>query len=259
MNCNRAYGRMDTDKGEWYLMKKKGARLPAMVLMLLLIYVILITSFQLAIYGDPSYGFYRRTYEKYEVTENLDMSLDDVMLVTHHMMDYLRGKEDTLSLDIRVDGRLQDFFNQQDRDHMADVRRMFTEGLLLRNIALGLIGAGLIVLLLLKVPLKETLPRAYFLSLGLFLLLTAIIGGLFASDFTKYFTLFHELAFSNDLWQFDPAHDYMIRMLPEGFFAAMTTRIVQTFLVFLGLVSAAFGSVWLVVRRKQKNGRQDPH
>ena len=49
--------------------------------MFLLILALLITSFQLAIYGDPQYGFYETEYEKYQVTRSLDMEMGDVMEV----------------------------------------------------------------------------------------------------------------------------------------------------------------------------------
>lgn len=94
---------------------KRLNRLLAIPGMFLLVIVLLITSFQLVIYGDPSYGFYEKEYEKYHVTASLHMSMEDVMEVTEHMMDYLIGKEEKLSIVTDVDGREQDFFNEQDR------------------------------------------------------------------------------------------------------------------------------------------------
>ena len=38
-------------------------------------------------------GFIKKEYQRYEVTEDLDMSIDHVMYVTEHMMNYLIGKE----------------------------------------------------------------------------------------------------------------------------------------------------------------------
>ena len=32
-----------------------------------------------AVYGDSHYGFYKKEYQKYEVTEDLDMNIDHVM------------------------------------------------------------------------------------------------------------------------------------------------------------------------------------
>lgn len=47
------------------------------------------------------------------------------MEVTDHMMAYLIGEEEELSIVTRVDGQGQDFFNEQDRLHMADVKNLF--------------------------------------------------------------------------------------------------------------------------------------
>lgn len=102
--------------------------------MFLTVAALLLTSFQIAIYGDPQYRFYEKEYVKYNVTESLGMELPDVMAVTGYMMDYLIGREDELSIETDVDGKRQDFFNEQDRLHMADVRNLFLGGLRLRTV-----------------------------------------------------------------------------------------------------------------------------
>ena len=48
-----------------------------------------------------------------------------------------------------------------------------------------------------------------------------------------YVVIFHHIFFNNNLWILDPAEDYMIRMLPEGFFYDMVMRIGSIFAVFL--------------------------
>lgn len=100
-----------------------------------LIAALLITSFEIAMYAD--FDVYRQEYEKYDVLSDFDMSMDDAMDVTRQMMAYLRGEGDTLSVITTVDGREQDFFNEQDRFHMGEVRDLFIGGL---NIRTG--GAG---------------------------------------------------------------------------------------------------------------------
>lgn len=55
--------------------------------------VLLITSFEIAMYAD--FGVYEREYEKYDVLSDLDMTMEDTMYVTHEMMAYLRGDRDT--------------------------------------------------------------------------------------------------------------------------------------------------------------------
>lgn len=222
---------------------KKLHHVLAVAAMLLLVLALLLTSFQLAIYGDPDYRFYEREYAKYNVTESLDMEMEDVMDVTEKMMDYLIGKRPELSVITDVDGQTQDFFNEQDRLHMADVKNLFLGGLTLRWVLLAATAVLIALLVLLKGDWRRIIPRAYFIALGIFLAVTVLLGALFASDFTKYFTIFHEIFFTNDLWLFDPATDYMIRMLPEGFFYDMVMRIGGCFLGSLAVLLVIF-FVW---------------
>lgn len=222
---------------------KKLHHILAVAAMFLLVLALLITSFQIAIYGDPDYAFYEREYEKYNVTESLGMEMEDVMDVTEKMMDYLIGERPELSVITEAEGQTQDFFNEQDRLHMADVKNLFLGGLSLRWWLLGGAAVLIILLVILKGDWKRILPKAYFIALGIFLALTVVLGLLIASDFTKYFTIFHEIFFTNDLWLFDPATDYMIRMLPEGFFYDMVMRIGGVFIGSLLILLIVF-LVW---------------
>ncbi len=152
-----------------------------------------------------------------------------------------------------VDGREQDFFNGQDRFHMGEVKELFLGGLRLRGYLLAAAVLILLLLIVWKTDMGRVLPRAYLISLGGFGALTVILGSLFASNFNKYFTIFHEIFFDNDLWIFDPAEDYMIRMLPEGFFYDFVIRIGIFFaggLIVLGILAG--GLIGLT-----KRGRKD--
>ncbi|SCH13897.1 Predicted membrane protein [uncultured Ruminococcus sp.] len=221
---------------------KQTQKISAVIMMFLLIGVLLLTSFQVAIYGDSQYRFYEREYKKYQVADSLNMTMDNIMDVTDQMMAYLIGKKAELSVITDVDGETQDFFNEQDRFHMGEVKDLFLGGLKIRNIMLVAVLLILILLAARKADLIKLLPRAYFVTLGITGVITVVLGGLFASDFDKYFRIFHEIFFDNDQWMFDPATDYMIRMLPEGFFYDFVFRIGGFFvgsLAVLGVVSAA--------------------
>ena len=220
---------------------KQTQKISAVIMMFLLIGVLLLTSFQVAIYGDSQYRFYEREYKKYQVADSLNMTMDNIMDVTDQMMAYLIGKKAELSVITDVDGETQDFFNEQDRFHMGEVKDLFLGGLKIRNIMLVAVVLILILLAAQKAELIKLLPRAYFVTLGITGVITIVLGGLFASDFDKYFRIFHEIFFDNDQWMFDPATDYMIRMLPEGFFYDFVFRIGGFFvgsLAVLGVVSA---------------------
>ena len=231
---------------------KQTQKISAVIMMFLLIGVLLLTSFQVAIYGDNQYRFYEREYKKYQVADSLNMTMDNIMDVTDQMMAYLIGNKAELSVITDVDGETQDFFNEQDRFHMGEVKNLFLGGLKIRNIMLVAVLLILILLAARKADMIKLLPRAYFVTLGISGVITIVLGGLFASDFDKYFRIFHEIFFDNDQWMFDPATDYMIRMLPEGFFYDFVFRIGGFFvgsLAVLGVVSAV--CIFMEKRKKE--------
>ena len=196
-----------------------------------IIAALLITSFEIAMYAD--FDVYRQEYEKYDVLSDLDMTMDDVMYVTHEMMDYLRGGGDTLSVMTTVEGQEQDFFNEQDRFHMGEVRDLFIGGL---NIRLGACAAAVLCILFLvitRADIKKIIPGSYWIALGVTGAAVLLIGIAAVVDFNAVFVQFHHIFFDNDLWIFDPAEDYMIRMLPEGLFYDMVMRIGAIFVVSL--------------------------
>lgn len=217
--------------------------------MFLLVVSLLLTSFQIAIYGDSKYRFYEKEYVKYKVTESLGMELSDVMVVTDHMMDYLIGREEKLSIETDVEGKRQDFFNEQDRLHMADVKDLFLGGLKLRTLffLLSIILLGALVFR--KADMGAILPRAYGIAMAVFAAVMLFLGIAFTIDFTRCFTIFHEMFFTNDLWMFDERTDYMIRMLPEGFFSDMVIRIVEVFVVSLAVLGIAIGIIYKICDR----------
>lgn len=128
------------------------------------------------------------------------MEPKEVMKVTRTMMKYLIGKKKELSITTVVDWKVQDFFNEQDRLHMADVKNLFLGGLFLRRCCLVLMAICLGLLIRWKVDLKECLTRSWFLAVSVFFLILLVLGCLISRDFTAVFTKFHELFFNKDLW-----------------------------------------------------------
>lgn len=66
------------------------------------------------------------------------------------------------------------------------------------------------------------------------------VGMLIAADWDRAFVLFHELAFVNDYWLFDPATDPVITILPDIFFLHCAILI----LALIAAGSAASVMIW---------------
>lgn len=229
-------------------MKKRNGKecLVSVLFSLAVVVIFLITSFEIAAYGD--WTFYQKEYEKYEVAEDLSMEMPDILATTKYMMSYLRGNEEELTFVTTIDGKEMDFFNEQDRFHMGEVRALFLGGLLLRRIAMIVVAAAIFAFFRMKSAWRGFLPRIYRRTLVGLAVLLGILGVLIARDFSEAFVVFHHIFFDNDLWLFDPTTDYMIRMLPEGFFFDMVLRIGSIFVGFL--VLSWIGS-YLIGKRNQ--------
>ncbi len=211
-----------------------------------LMYTVLISSFEIGAYSD--FDYYEGLYEKYNVTESLQMEMEDVMAVTEEMMDYLRGDRETLIIDTIVDGKEQEFFNEREISHMEDVRDMFVGGLEQRLTCVVVIVVFMAILILGKFKWKRILPKAFVITMVAFLIIGGIIGILFATNFNYWFTVFHTIFFEGDTWLFNPDTSLMINMLPEGFFYDMTARIVIIFVSWMAILS--IGAIILLKKSK---------
>ena len=221
----------------------------AMCFSVCFIFILLISAFELAAYSD--YGWYKKAYEKYEVCDDLDMEMDDVMAVTKEMMVYLIGKRQDLVVNTVVGGKEREFFNDREKAHMKDVQVLFVGGIHLRRIALVILCITVLLLLIMKVNLKRMLAKAYLIGAGVFSGAIISFGIVISKNFYPYFELFHEIFFTNDLWLLDWNTDLLIRMLPEGFFFDMVFRIGSVFLVLIVLF-AAISIAFLLKKRKNK-------
>lgn len=236
-------------------MKTLFYRLLAVIFSFFLIFTLLITSFEAVCYWNP--GYYEAEFEKYDVLDSLQawrgetMSMEDLSAVMHQTMVYLRGDRENLIVETEINGQKAAFYNENEKSHMADVRVLFVHAVTLRALAILAILAIFGLLLILEHGRAFYWLGSGFLRVCLAIgILAALFGLLAATDFTKYFTLFHELFFSQGNWMFDPRESRMINMLPEGFFSDTALRILLTFLGSIAVllipagVFAKFAKKW---------------
>ena len=83
-------------------------------------------------------------------------------------------------------------------------------------------------------PWRRSLHRtAWHMAMGgaVTLGLVVLVGLGALAGFERLFLAFHEVSFSNDLWQLNPRTDYLIAMFPEGFFFDATILIAVLIIV----------------------------
>ncbi len=202
---------------------------------------ILVTAVEAVVYWND--GYFEKEYRKYNVLRHVPMEMNSLLYVTEEMMDYLRGDRKDLNIQVPINGRIQEFFNEKEKRHMNDVKELFLAAERLRT--QGLWTAALAGLLLLWRRQIGILLCTLQWGVGLFLAAVGTIAFLAAASFTKYFTWFHLLLFDNNDWLLNPATDRLINIVPEGFFR-------DTAFLIAGIFLAAAFLLWLAARLLDK-------
>jgi integral membrane protein (TIGR01906 family) len=194
-------------------------------------------------------NFFKDFYTENASAEEIGVSFDDLMLSTEVLLDYTRGKRESLDVLVAVDGGKEMMFNKREVDHMVDVKDLYLGAILIRNL-----GFVFFVLLLTfdVVTKKFSFERHWqavknagtiIFALIAFVVMAALI------DFNTFWTNFHLIFFRNDLWLLNPNTDRLILMVPLNFFIALVTRII---------LSSIFGCTFVIslvyfFTRKERN------
>ena len=125
---------------------------------------------------------------------------------------YLKGGNDAFQHVFTVNGAEYAAFNAKEQHHMADVQDLFR----LCRFAAWL-GWGIVLFGGLSAR-RKLAWRIFRRTLIAILAAVTIVIILACIDFDSLFVLFHQVAFTNDLWLLNPQTDLLIRLMPIEFF-----------------------------------------
>ena len=180
-----------------------------------------------------------------EIVTGIDST--ELMVIGKETSNYLLGRSGPV-LDPSVtlsDGSVIKIFNQREIDHMVDVRELMNKLWRLHEFMFLLIIVRLVISFLFE--RKESLlsiSQETRISgmLGLVFLVFTGISSLLLFD--QFFLQFHEIFFSNDLWQLDPKTDRLIQIYPRDFwFGALF--VTASFVIFLLLTVSGLAHWYL--------------
>lgn len=179
-----------------------------------------------------SHSFYAYEYEKNDQAEVIGMSDEDLLKSTDALLDYLKGKREDISVSAEVNGIEREVFTERESLHMVDVRKLYDNAMLAKNIA-GTVSL-LLFLLIVTVWKKDryAILKDGFEN-GLFMIGSCVVCILIwaVADFNNFWLDFHYLFFDNDLFLLDPASSIMINMFPESFFFDLVLLIIVSFVL----------------------------
>jgi len=187
-------------------------------------------------------GIYLKHIEEENLSTRIDLLESEIPSAVSHITSYIKGAKDDFSfIGIDKTGESIQIFSQREIDHMKDVRVLFDY--LKWTTMIGL----LIVILFLKLLKNDSkgimkLADVFYKSGVLSIIISMLVSVLVVTNFSKYFTKFHEVLFTNDLWLLDPKTDVLIQILPITFFINITMKILlftmgtMFFITALGMV-----------------------
>lgn len=203
--------------------------------------------------NDP--GLYRRGFEKYNISERSGITDEDLIQVGAELRRYFNSSEEPLRVVVPVYGVERELYNEREVHHMRDVKGLVRGVYLFAAISLVFLlvvkGAGYYHWRWAFAPQMARLglyggclTLALVLAVGLF----ALVG------FDALFLLFHQVSFTNDLWQLDPRSDYLLIMFPQGFWFDATIRVAATTIGGAALLVAVSGGyLWYFNRRAESD------
>lgn len=184
-------------------------------------------------------NYFTKSYDNYNIENITSKSTEQLNIITVDLIKYLKG--------IGGNELLEAHFNEREILHMEDVQYLFHLERTVKHISTVI--SFLIILYFIKKKEILTLAKTFFYGLFSNYILLALLGILLLLDFNKYFTYFHLIFFTNDLWILDPMTDLMIQMLPEEFFFCMAKNIGLSFFLYLAIIQV----IGFLILRRDKN------
>lgn len=210
-----------------------------------------VSLFMSMFFSSINFVVYNKTYYEWhyinrDIELSTGMNLNDLMVVTDVFIEYLQDKRDNLNVKASIDGRIEEVFNEREKAHMVDVKLLALMGERIRVYS-GLLVIGILFFALFKDKklIINLLNSIKYVFVTLSLLIIGI-GALLVSDFNKYFTIFHEIFFNNDLWLLDPRTDILINIVPEIFFYTTAMLVI---IIFITMITVTILCAELIKRK----------
>lgn len=197
--------------------------------------------------------------------ENIDIEavkreipVDDsqVKAVIDRVVQYIKGGIDNLQIEL-PGGR--ELFNEREITHMEDVQKLFTFCSNLKYVCIIFCMMAFICLFAINgFYCFKFMARGCVMIMLSMIGIIALVGMWYMIDFSGFWTAFHKMAFTNDLWLMMP-DDALIILYSMEFFTAIVRRIIERLAVILGalLALSLLGWMFLPGKRGKRFGKKN--
>ena len=142
----------------------------------------------------------------YPITERTSLEIEEIREINSQIKNYFFDETEFLEVSI---------FNEKEIYHMKDVKDIINNLFLYGKLS------SIVFVIITLICVKKYKVRIYSVFKASSIVYSAMLLALaigFLISFNKLFIIFHEIAFSNDLWKLNINEDYLLMMYPENFF-----------------------------------------
>lgn len=198
--------------------------------------------------------FYSKVQKENNVAEMMGLSERELEEATLVSLLYTKGYTDDLSYYIERDNQKIDIYSAQDKEHMIDVANLYSKAysfLIFSSVIILVLSVYLLIIRkeVTVFTLTETINRTSLYTL----VFVAFIGIFAFANFNVFWTMFHKVFFSNDLWLMNPNVDALVNLFPEALFSALVFKILFRFIMIFGLINISAFAYRLLSIRGYKN------
>ena len=193
---------------------------------------------------------YDYSVREYDAAAASHIPESELIRANRELVDYFAA-EDPGPLHVSVtntNGQEESLFNARETAHLADVHDLFQAVFTIHVVAIAL-ALGAAMVLLATAPVRALAQGLLYGSLYA-AALVAGTGALAAVGFDDAWRQLHFFAFTNDLWELDPATDHLIQMFPRDFWFDVT-MLLGAFTLLQALLVGVLSGAYLYFTRHQ--------
>lgn len=229
---------------------KKGWSITISIIFSILLAIHMLISFVTFVGLSPE--IYKSAQLADDVALNAELDQETLDLATIGLIDYMDGRRDDLVI-MNSNQEEHELFNSKEKAHMIDVKNLF---ILSKKINIIIFVILLLILIFYlgydKEGMKKYFMKYCAITLTVILGVWLIIAILAMIDFNAFWTTFHKVFFTNDLWMLNPSTDLLIRMMPQRFFTRIVIHILIRFMASYVVILALLTTGHILVNRKKR-------
>jgi len=188
---------------------------------------------------------YETGFIRYQIPDRTGISPDHLSIVSSELQGYFNDNEKFLSITTFIDGEPTELFNEREIEHMKDVKDLVQAIYWIFTISGLYLAITSIISILPRYAYWKLILQLLFYGSLLTIGIITLFGLAALSGFDDLFLKFHQLSFSNDLWQLDPRTDYLIMMFPTEFWFDSAIEVALTALYGAAIITSLTGSFFV--------------